>query len=310
MRASLSPLIGIGLGLVALAACDSQSAPPPGEKGPGRPVTPPPLQEWVGEPGNVPRGPSSDGLQAQRLPLDAWGPAITQLAPDQAGFEPGQWVVQDGSIHQVSFFPATRLSSRRLQVTLPASYRYEVSGWVTRARGVDPVRDTGVYASIPYMRDSRHWIIVSLAPGLLEAWICDGQNPGQTWPASQRLWSEPIHPPRVTGQASTLTCDVDFRTTSLVIHLDGQVRARVTNPFLAAEPNVAVGLACNGSHVRFAPPGLWSLGAGITPERGETVPRPIASPSPTLPVVSTPVPVRPDPLVSPVSATGTPRSTP
>jgi len=283
MRAARSRLLALGIGLGALTACDSQPSPARGDGSPGHPATPPPLQEWTAEPQELPPGLSSQGLAGQRIPPESWVAATVPAGGDPSGLEPGEWTANENGLVQEAFFPATRLSIRRSTQALPAAYRVEVTAWVARARGLDAVRDTGVVALIPYLRDVRHLVIVSLAPGLLEAWICDGQAPGQTWPASQRLWSEPVHPPRLAGQASTLTCEVDTRAGTLAIHLDGQLRARVSHAFLAPAPGLSFGLACNGSMTRFSRPGLWSLVPSVPLEAREPSPRtPVPSSGPAV----------------------------
>ena len=268
------------VGLV-LVACDGQPAPPArGGGGGGATQTPAPVRDWVGEPETLPVGPSTQGLLPHAWSADRWETVMAPPGTDAASFETGKWLTSTDSQEQTALFPSTRLSIRRLVNRLPSAYRFETTAWVARARGQDPVRDTGVLAMIPYLRDAQHHVIVSLAPGLLEAWICDGQAPGQSWPVSKRLWSEPVHPPRTAGQASVLTCDVDTRTGTLVIHLDGQQRARVVHAFLAVDPSLSVGLAVNGSHVKFTRLGLWSLDPSRNDSRDPAPPPAMPTPTP------------------------------
>jgi|GEM_PF-2019370 hypothetical protein len=265
-----------------LAAC----GPAGGGGGGGDPIVSPsvaPPKEYLGEPQDLPSGPSTQGttlledvdFKAGNAPFTD---AISQAAMASGSFAAGKWSNKDGVYMQEAPGVSTKLSIRRYNGqalgadgVLGGKYRVEVTGWIYRIFASDPALDQGVVSLLPFYVDETHYVICSAGPSVAEAWVANGQMPGDTWPMSNKLWGAMISPPRPVGTAVNWACDVDTAAHSLTIYYNGDRKATVTHPMITG--NGYACLASNGDQLKYSHFRLYSLTgatASVTPPAAAT----------------------------------------
>lgn len=272
----------------------------PNNPGGGGPTDGPP-REFTGEPSQMPAGPAPEGTEIANVDFTTadvpFRDPVSQSDIATGSFITGKWTAGSGAYVQEEPGSSTKLSIRSYTGNPGTRYRVEVTGWVYRVFTSDPAKDQGVVVLMPFYKDSTHYVIASAGPKLQEAWVCNGQLPGGSWPTSNKLWGEAIDPPRTVGQATTWTCDVDTVANTMTVYVNGTKRGTVTNPLISGAGTVA--LASNGSQVKYTNFKLYRL-AGST-----TAPTPAPSVAPTPRPTTTPTPVRtptPAPVRTPTPA--------
>ncbi|MNX71819.1 hypothetical protein D3C86_1031470 [compost metagenome] len=284
--------------LVAIAAC-SKGGDGNGPISPNKTAPEGPPKEFLGEPQEFPAGPAADGATLVervdfRTPDVPFRDAVSQAAMASGSFAPGKWMSGNGVYVQEEPGSNTRLSIRRYTGNMGTRYRAEVTGWVYRAFVADPAKDQGVVILMPFYKDETHYVICSASPNVAEAWVCNGQMPGGSWPTSNKLWGQMISPARTVGSAFTWTCDVDTTANSMTIYLNGDKKATVTSPMIDGAGTVA--LASNGAQVKYAGFKLYSLPGGTAAEPANpggarpNVPAPVPSARPNAPAPRAPQP--------------------
>lgn len=257
-----------------------------------------PPSEHLGEPSELPAGPAPEGTELENVTFATaevpFRDAVTQAEMASGSFAPGKWTSGSGAYVQEEPGSSTRLSIRAYTGTPGARYRVEVTGWTYRVFTANPANDQGVVVLMPFFKDATHYVICSTTPRLQEAWVCDGQLPGGSWPTSNKLWGEIIDPPRTVGMATTWTCDVDTVAHTMTLYVNGQRKRTVSSPMIDGEGTVA--LASNGSQVKYTNFKLYRLAGSTTgpspaPGQGAT-PRPVITPAPvrTQPPARQPIP--------------------
>lgn len=290
------------LGLMA-AGCTPASGPGGGG---GNAPTPPdaPPKEYAVEPQELPTGPAADGwTKVADLSFatadQPFANAVSESAMASGSFALGKWTSGNGVFAQDEPGSSTKLSIRRYtgsafgpNGTMPARYRVEVTGWTYRIVSSNPSRDSGVVILMPYFLNETHYVICSAGPSLAEAWVCNGQLPGSSWPISNKLWGELFSPARTVGTAMTWTGDVDVSNRSLTLYLNGDRKGTFTHSLMASTGH-SVALASNGAQVKFSRFRLF-LPSGEPTASLPTTP-PVATPEPVAEPVATPRPVQPTP---------------
>lgn len=259
-----------------------------------------PPKEFLGEPKEYPAGPAADGATlVEKVDFDTadvpFRDAVSQAAMASGSFTAGKWSSGGGVYAQEEPGSNTQLSIRRYTGNVGTRYRVEVTGWVYRAFVADPAKDQGVVVLMPFYKDETHYVICSASPNVAEAWVCDGQLPGGSWPTTNKLWGQMVSPARTVGTPFTWTCDVDTTAGSMTLYLNGDKKATVTNPMLEGAGTVA--LASNGAQVKYTGFKLYSLAGGTTagpsPAPGArptpAAPGPTARPTPAAPAGQRPV---------------------
>lgn len=288
------------LGLVA-AGCTPTSGPGGGG---GNAPTPPdaPPKEYAVEPQELPTGPAADGwTKVEDLSFatadQPLANAVSETAMASGSFALGKWTSGNGVFAQEEPGSSTKLSIRRYtgsafgpNGTMPARYRVEVTGWTYRIISSNPSRDAGVVILMPYYLNETHYVICSAGPSLAEAWVCNGQLPGTSWPIGNKLWGELFSPARTVGTAMTWTGDVDVPNRSLTLYLNGDRKGTFTHSLMASTSH-SVALASNGAQVKFSRFRLFSPSGVPT----GSVPLPVATPEPVTEPVATPRPALPTP---------------
>lgn len=273
----------------AIAACSQGGDGADGPMKPNRTAPEGPPKEFLGEPQDYPAGPAADGATlVERVDFQTpdvpFREAVSQSAMASGSYSPGKWTSGNGVYMQEEPSSNTRLSIRRYTGNVGTRYRAEVTGWVYRTFVADAAKDQGVVVLMPFYKDESHYVICSASPNVAEAWVCNGQLPGGSWPTSNKLWGQMIAPARTVGSPFTWTCDVDTVANSMTIYLNGDKKATVTSPLIAGAGTVA--LASNGAQVKYARFRLYSLaGATATEPAPATPPAAGARPAP-LPVAS------------------------
>lgn len=247
-----------------------------------------PPKEFLGEPTVLPAGPAVEGTELVNVnfstPDVPFRDGVSQAEIASGSFIPGKWTSGSGAFVQEEPGSSTKLSIRSYTGNPGTRYRVEVTGWTYRVFTSDPARDQGVVVLMPFYKDATHYVICSATPRLQEAWVCNGQIPGGSWPTTNKLWGESIDPARTVGMATTWTCDVDTVANSMTVYVNGQKRASVTHPSITGTGTVA--LASNGSQVKYTGFKLYRLAGGTT------TPSPAPSLAPTPRATATPAPVR------------------
>ncbi|HEY9898499.1 MAG TPA: hypothetical protein V6D00_04895 [Pantanalinema sp.] len=280
-------------------ACSKGGDGANGPISPNRTAPDGPPKEFVGEPQEFPAGPALDGATLVekvdfQTPAVPFRDAVSQAALASGSFAPGKWSSGNGVYVQQEPGANTRLSIRSYTGNVGTRYRAEVTGWVYRAFVADPAKDQGVVILMPFYRDETHYVICSASPNVAEAWVCNGQLPGGSWPTSNKLWGQMIAPARTVGSAFTWTCDVDTVANSMTLYLNGDKKATVTSPLIDGAGTVA--LASNGAQVKYAGFKLYSLTGGTAtgPSPDPSV-RTVPSPPPSVRTPASPRPVAPVP---------------
>ncbi len=254
----------------------------------------PPPKEYTGEPSELPAGPAAEGTELADVdfstPEVPFRDAVSQSDIATGSFATGKWTSGSGAYVQEEPGSSTRLSIRAYTGNPGTRYRVQVTGWTYRIMASDPARDPGVVILMPFYKDSTHYVIASAGPRLQEAWVCNGQLPGGSWPTANRLWGETVDPPRGVGQAITWTADVDTAANTMTLYVNGQRKGTVTNPLISGAGTVA--LASNGAQVKFTGFKLYRLAGGTT----TPTPAPTLAPTPR-PTGPTPRPATPPPQV-------------
>lgn len=262
----------------------------PGNPGGGGGPTDGPPKEYTGEPSELPAGLAAEGTELANVTFDTadvpFRDAVSQSDVASGSFIPGKWTAGSGAYVQEEPGSSTKLSIRSYTGNPGTRYRVQVTGWVYRVFTSNPANDPGVVVLMPFYKDATHYVICSANPKLQEAWVCNGQLPGGSWPTANRLWGESIDPPRTVGNATTWTCDVDTVAHSMTVYVNGQKRGSVTNPLIDGAGTVA--LASNGSQVKYTNFKLYRLAGSTTPTPAPSTaptPRPTRTltPEPTLP---------------------------
>lgn len=295
-------------------ACSQGGEGGDGPMKPNRTAPEGPPKEFVGEPSEFPAGPSADGATlVERVDFQTpdvpFRDAVSQSAMASGSYTPGKWTSGNGVYMQEDPGPSTRLSIRLYTGNVGTRYRAEVTGWVYRAFVADAAKDQGVVVLMPFYKDETHYVICSASPNVAEAWVCNGQLPGGSWPTSNKLWGQMLSPARTVGSPFTWTCDVDTVANSMTLYLNGDKKATVTSPLIDGAGTVA--LASNGAQVKYARFRLYSLAGGTATEPAPAPgaranPAPLASarpaPAPRTQQPVAPAPRAPLPPAEPVEA--------
>lgn len=278
------------LSLIGLVTTGCSPTAGPGGGGGGTTPNPsdPPPKEYQVEPQELPTGAAPDGwTKVEELnfstPELPFSNAVTEAAMASGSFALGKWTSGSGVFAQEEPGSNTKLSIRRYLGSafgpngmMPARYRVEVTGWTYRVFNSNPERDAGVVILMPYYLDETHYVICSAGPSLAEAWVCNGQLPGTSWPISNKLWGELFSPARTVGTATTWTGDVDVLNHSLTLYLNGNRKGTFTTPQIASTGH-AVALASNGAQVKFSRFRLFQASATAS----ATITPPLLNPPPT-----------------------------
>lgn len=269
--------------------CSVGGSPDPGSNKNVLPSEGPP-KDYNGEPTEMPAGPGEEGTLLENVNFATaevpFRDPISQADAASGSFMPGKWTSGGGTYVQEEPGSSTKLSIRAYTGNPGTKYRVQVTGWVYHVLSSNPANDQGVVVLMPFYRDATHYVICSASPKLQEAWVCNGQLPGGSWPTSNRLWGEMVNPPRSVGTAITWTADVDTTAHSLTVYVNGQKRGSVTNAQIDGAGTVA--LASNGSQVKYANFKLYRLAGSTTAPTPEPSTAPTPRPTPT----RTPTPPR------------------
>ncbi len=182
-----------------------------------------------------------------------------------SGYFGGSWQVKDGSYQQAQSSINNFITIRRYKGggwgsngEAPAHYRTDVE--IRAYQEADSPQllgyPVGILSFIPYFRDATHYVVLVATPTntggtKVEAWAVNGYAPGgSSWPEEACLVSKWLDAPMSVGTPLVLGAEVDTKTQSLKVSINGEEQEKVHTPLLSGGKHW-VALVSNGNYVQF-----------------------------------------------------------